>query len=189
MEKTDDELILEYRAGTEESFKILVERYAQPLYGFAYRMTGKQELSEDIVQETFVKVWKKIGQYNAGSNTFKPWIFTIARNTIIDQLRKKKMPTISDFDSKDGYNFLTETISDPDTLPATLIAKAEQKNMIDESMQSLSAEDREILTLHYQEELTFETIGKILKKPLNTVKSRHRRALAKLKKQLEDTDT
>ena len=60
--------------------------------------------------------------------------------------------------------------------------------MVDGAMDSLPLEDREILTLHYQEEMTFEIIGKILKKPLNTVKSRHRRALAKLKKYLEETD-
>ena len=61
--------------------------------------------------------------------------------------------------------------------------------MINGALQSLSLEEREILTLHYQEEMTFEIIGKTLKKPLNTVKSRHRRAVIKLKKYLEENET
>ena len=149
-------------------------------------MTGRKDFADDVTQETCLKVWKKIPQYKTGSNTFKSWIFTIARNTTIDQLRKKKMPVVSDFDTKDGHNFLAETVKDPETLPEILIEKAENKNLLDGAMQALSIEDKEILTLHYQEEMTFETIGKVLKKPLNTVKSRHRRALAKLKTYLED---
>ena len=189
MEKTDEELILEYLSGDEDSFKSLLTRYTKPLYFFAYRMTGKKELSEDIVQDTCLKIWKTISRYKVGSNSFKSWIFTITRNTTIDQLRKKKMPVVSDFDTKDGHNYLMETASDPESIPAVLIEKAEQKNMINGALQSLSLEEREILTLHYQEEMTFEIIGKTLKKPLNTVKSRHRRAVIKLKKYLEENET
>jgi len=189
VEKTDEELIEEYLSGNEDSFKSLITRYTKLLYFFAYRMTGKKELAEDIVQDTCLKIWKTISRYKIGSNTFKPWVFTIARNTTIDQLRKKKMPVVSDFDTKDGNNYLMETASDPDTIPTELIEKAEQKKMITGAMQSLSFEEREILTLHYQEEMTFEAIGKTLKKPLNTVKSRHRRAVLKLKKYLEENET
>jgi len=189
VEDTDDELISKYIQGEEESFNILVQRYTKPLYLFALRMTGKNELAEDIVQETFLKVWKKISSYKNGSNTFKSWVFTITRNTTIDQLRKKKMPVVSDFDTKDGNNYLMDTVYDAETLPSNLIEKAEQKNMLEGALNSLSIENKEILTLHYQDEMTFETIGKILKKPLNTVKSRHRRALSKLKDYLENQDT
>ena len=96
------------------------------------------------------------------------------------------MPVVSDFDTNDGHNYLTETTADPETLPSELIEKAENKKLIAGALDTLSVEDREILTLHYQEDMTFETIGKILKKPLNTVKSRHRRALSRLKTYLEE---
>ncbi len=188
VDKTDDELILEYRTGSEEAFKILIERYTTPLYGFAYRMTNKSDLSEDIVAETCVKVWKTISRYKTGNNTFKSWIFTITRNTTIDNLRKKKMPVVSDFDTTDGHNYLMETVGDADTLPSTLIEKAEQKHLLNSALASLSVEDREILTLHNLEEMTFEAIGEVIKKPLNTVKSKYRRALAKLRIYLEKHD-
>lgn len=184
MEKTDDELISEYRSGVQESLVLLIERYTKPIFSFAYRMTGKRSDAEDITQETFMKIWQTLPRYKL-TNTFRSWIFTIARNTALDRLRKKKMLVFSDFDDAAGKNVLVETLSDPNTLPETLIAKAEQTGMLNKSLLSLSEKDREILILHYEHDMTFETIGKILHSPLNTIKSRHRRALQKLREYLE----
>jgi len=184
MEKTDDELIAEYRAGTPEGFKHLIERYARPLYVFIARMTNRPDEAEDISQETFVKVWKTLERYKL-TGTFKAWIYTIARNTALDHLRKKKIPVFSDFEDAAGKNTFLESLSDPDTLPATLIEKAERKGLVGKALAELSPEDKEILTLHYAEDMTFDAIGEIVGKPLNTVKSRHRRALGKLREFLE----
>ena len=185
MEQSDDELISAFREGDEEAFKTLIDRYVNPIYIFARRMCGTGGDAEDVSQETFVKVWKTLPRYKM-TGTFKAWIFAIARNTAIDRLRKKRIPVFSEYETAEGKNSLVDTLGDPDTLPATLIAKAEQKGILDAGLSTLPFEDREILTLHYAEELTFEAIGKLLKKPLNTVKSRHRRALAKLKDYLEE---
>ena len=179
MELTDDELVENYRTGDEAAFKALIERYVDPIYVFARRMTGTNADAEDVSQETFVKVWRMIDRYKL-TGTFKAWI------SAIDRLRKKKVPVFSDFETAEGMNSLVDTLSDPETLPSTLIKKAEDKNLVESGLAALSVEDREILTLHYTEELTFEAIGKMLKKPLNTVKSKHRRALAKLKGYLEE---
>ncbi len=183
MEHTDEELISKYRDGDEDAFKMLVERYAGPIYGFASRMIGKRGEADDAAQETFVKVWRSLGSYKM-NGTFKPWIFAIARNTAIDRLRKKNIPVFSDFEDAAGKNALLETLSDPEVLPQALIEKAEQKRLLDNALQVLSVEDREILTLHYDEDLTFDEIGTVLKKPLNTVKSKHRRALIQLREAL-----
>jgi RNA polymerase sigma-70 factor (ECF subfamily) len=184
MEKSDDELISEYRTGREDSLKILIERYSGPIYSFLRRMTGSPSDAEDIAQDTFVKVWRKLSAYHT-NGTFKAWVFAIARNTAIDKLRKKRSAVFSDYEDATGKNALVESLHDPDTLPDTVLEKAEDKKLIDGALEELPAIDREILTLHYSEDMTFETIGKILKKPLNTVKSRHRRALAKLREFIE----
>ncbi|MBP7804607.1 MAG: RNA polymerase sigma factor [Candidatus Pacebacteria bacterium] len=188
MERTDDQLITEYRQGDETAFKELIERYIHPIYAFTFRLTGREAEANDIAQETFVKVWKKLPVYKL-SGTFKSWIFAIARNTAIDYLRKKKSAVFSDFENESGKNSLTETLSDPDTIPAELIRKAEEKELLGGGLETLSVDDREILSLHYDQEMTFEEIGAIVKKPLNTVKSRHRRALAKLRTYFEHKDT
>jgi RNA polymerase sigma-70 factor (ECF subfamily) len=187
MEKTDDELISEYRSGNEGALKILIERYTKPIYIFTFRMSGNQGEAEDITQETFVKMWRSLPKYKM-TNTFRSLLFTIARNTALDHLRRKKVAVFSDFEDAEGNNFLTETLSDPETLPQTIIEKAEQTGSLNKSLLLLSPEDREILLLHYEQDMTFETIGTILQKPLNTVKSRHRRALAKLRESIEKQD-
>ena len=187
MEQTDDELIEAYRAGDGQAFRTLVDRYTPQLYGFSYRMTHRAEESEDIVQETFVKVWKTLERYRS-EGTFRPWIFAVARNTIIDHLRKKKMPVVSDYDTAEGKNVLMETVADPEALPLELLEKAERKGLLQKGLDALSPDDREVLLLHYGEEMTFDAIGTMLKKPLNTVKSRHRRAILKLKEYFKDTE-
>ncbi len=184
MEPTDDELILQHRAGDTDAFRTLVGRYLDPIYGFTRRMTGSPNEADDIAQETFVKVWKTLDRYRT-TGTFRAWIFAVARNTAIDHLRKKKSAVFSDFENAEGKNTLTETLVDADTLPAMLLEKAEDKKLLDAALAGLPDVDREILTLHYSEDMTFEAIGKALKKPLNTVKSRHRRALEKLREYFE----
>ncbi len=184
MDKTDDELIAEYRNGDETAFRTLIERYLNQIQRFSFRMSNKNDTASDITQETFVKVWKNLHKYEK-ENTFKSWIFTIARNTAIDYLRKKKALNFSDFDNEDGKNFITETIADQDTIPEFLIEKAENKKILDDALETINPLEKEVLLLHYQEEMTFENIGKMVGEPLNTVKSRHRRALAKLRKNLE----
>ena len=184
MEHSDDELILQYRGGDTKAFDELVLRYLDPIYGFARRMTGNPSEAEDIAQETFVKVWKMLSHYRT-TNTFKSWVFAIARNTAIDKLRKKKIPVFSDYETAEGKNSVTDTATDPDTIPDMLIEKAENKKLLDGALDELLAIDREIMVLHYSENMTFEAIGKLLKKPLNTVKSRHRRALERLRNYFE----
>ena len=183
MEPTDDELIQRYRNGEGDAFDLLVGRYVDPIYSFVRRLSAAD--AEDISQETFVKAWKMLDRYKM-TGTFKAWIFAIARNTAIDKLRKKKSQVFSDFEADDGSNALVDTLSDPETLPANLIKKAEDKGLLESGLATLPLEDREILTLHYSEEMTFDAIGELLKKPLNTVKSRHRRALLKLRDYLEE---
>ena len=90
VEKTDNELVKDYLEGKENVFEILVKRYTRPLYSFVWRLCGNKESSEDIVQETFLKVWKNIKQFDH-SKSFKVWIYTIARNSTYDFLRKKKL--------------------------------------------------------------------------------------------------
>lgn len=177
----DKSLIKHYLEGEEKALEILLEQYLKPILNFVYRLVGNTNDAEDITQEVFLKVWKNIKKYHHKSS-FKTWIFSIARNTAIDHLRKKKLLIFSDFESEDGPNAISENIASKDDLPAEVLKKAEKKKFLDEALLKLPHDHREVLLLHYVNDLTFKQIGEILKKPLDTVKSRHHRAILALKK-------
>jgi RNA polymerase sigma-70 factor (ECF subfamily) len=179
---TDEELILDYRTGNVEAFSKLISRYLNPLYNFVYRLTHDKILAEDIVQETFVKAWQKIKQYDSDRSSFKTWIFRIARNTLIDYLRKKDHAVFSDFDADDGTNTLTDNLPDTTMHIEETLAGIEDTQTLEKILKKLSHSDREIILLHYHQQLTFEEIGTVLNTSPNTIKSRHRRALIALKK-------
>jgi RNA polymerase sigma-70 factor (ECF subfamily) len=186
LHESDTEIILLYKNGNEEAFKELINRYTPPLYNFVARLSNKNDAS-DIVQETFIKVWKNISRFDPSKASFKTWIFTIAKNTTTDFLRKKKSILFTDMekDNEEDINSFAENIPDENLLPDLILQKMEDNQTLNETLEKLRLNYREVLILHYQEEMTFEEIGRILDKPLNTVKSQHRRALLELKKLLE----
>ncbi len=177
MEKEDAQLVSESLLGNEGSFEKLVRRYTPQLYRFAYRLSGNVQAAEDATQETFIKVWKNLKKYDA-KQPFRSWIFTIARNTVTDYLRKKKSLSFSVL-SRDESSF-EDTLSDTDPLPEEQLVAIETTGELMSLLATLPEEYRTVLTLHYQEGMTFEEIGKVMGRPPNTVKSWHRRALQKL---------
>ena len=188
-EKTDEEIIVLYKNGDQEEFKNLINRYTTPLFNFTARLTGKNNAA-DIVQEIFIKVWKNINKFNPAKASFKTWIFTITKNTVTDFLRKKKSLLFSDLEKNDyedgkGENYLAANIPDENLLPDEALQKLEDTKNLNEILNKLRPMYREILVLHYQEEITFDEIGKILGKSTNTVKSQHRRAIIELRKMLD----
>lgn len=181
MEKNDKQLILDYLNGDETALNFIIRRHLKLVYNFAYRLTGNAQVSEDISQETFIKIWKNIKRYDPNQE-FKTWLLAIAKNTAIDWLRKRKNFVFSDFETAEGKNLITDFLADPALLPDKIAIQAENKKFIGGLLERLSPADRKIISLRYNDSLTFEKIGQALGQPLNTVKSRHRRALFFLRK-------
>ena len=180
---TDEEIVNHYRDGNKDLFKILIDRYISPIYNFTARLTDK-EIANDIVQEVFIKVWKKIDHFDSQKSSFKTWIFTIARNTTIDFLRKKKLINFTSLENDTDSLSFASSIKDETLLPDEILQKLQDSELLSEKIESLLPQHKTVLILHYQEELTFSEIGKILNKPLNTVKSYHHRAIIKLREML-----
>jgi RNA polymerase sigma-70 factor (ECF subfamily) len=183
--ENDEEIIALYKNSEEEAFKSLISRYISSLYNFTVRLTD-QNNAPDIVQETFIKVWKNLHKFDSSKASFKTWIFTIAKNTTTDFLRGKKSLLFSDIDHKtdEKNDSFSENIPDENLLPDEVLQKLQDSDLLNKLLNKLSIEHKTILILHYQEDLTFDEIGKILNKPLNTVKSQHRRAIIVLRKML-----
>lgn len=178
--RSDQQLVADYLTGDEKALELLVRRYLKPVYGFVYRYAGGAVDAEDITQEVFVKVWRNMKKFDR-EKSFKTWIFSIAKNTALDFLKKKKVIMFSEFENEAGENAILETLTDPAPLADELFARADLKATLARALERLSPKYRMALSLYYNNNLNFREIGESLGEPLNTVKSRHRRALAILR--------
>ncbi len=180
---TDEQLVNDYLKGDETALEILIRRYLKPVYIFAYRQVGNLRDAEDITQEVFIKAWRHLKKFDC-NKSFKTWIFSIARNATIDFLRKKKIAPFSELENEDSENSMAETVVDPAPLPQEIF---DRKNLAQElavAMEKLSPKYRTVLFLHYNDHFTFQEIADITGEPINTVKSRHQRAITKLRELL-----
>jgi RNA polymerase sigma-70 factor (ECF subfamily) len=182
-DKSDLILIDESLRGDDNSFKELLSRYLKLIYTITYQITGSEEESKDITQDTFVKVWKNLKKYN-GKSSFKTWLISVARNTTIDFLRKKQSILFSNLDKDDDADNFKDSLIDNQPLQDELFEIEENKTKVEKALLKISIEKRTIIILHIYEDLTFEEISKILNKSINTVKSQYRRALLELKEYL-----
>lgn len=169
-------------SGDEESFAEIVKIYLNQIYNFVYRLTGDRDAAEDLTQETFVKCWKNLKRFDQ-NKSFKTWLFTIAKNTAFDWLKKKKEIPFSTFTDEEGENWL-ENVADENILPDEILERANLAEELDEILQKLPPHYRAILLLHYKEDFSLHEISEILGEPYNTIKSRHQRGLGKLRELL-----
>jgi RNA polymerase sigma-70 factor (ECF subfamily) len=167
------------------AFKELVGRYFGKVENLIKKYIKDQPEIDDVIQETFIKLWKNIKRFKEG-NSMKPWLFTIARNSALDNLKKRKNISFSELDDNQESSIL-ETFTDDYKIASEIYEDEEKLAVLRTAMQSLHPDHRTILSLHYEEELTFEDISKVVNKPMNTVKSWHRRALILLRKLMNET--
>lgn len=180
MDQDDEALIDAYRHGDTEALVILITKYFDSVYAYIVRLVGSHSEAEDIVQETFIKVWKQIDHFKPGLG-LRPWLFRIARNTAIDHLRKKKNIPFSAFGEENEVTFVDTEVN---LLEQSI--NQENKQALEEAIAELKPSYREVIILRSQEGLTFDEISKTLDKPLNTVKSLYRRGLTLLQQILVD---
>ena len=176
----ESRLITDYLNGDEESLEVLIKQYLKPVYGFVYKYTGDVQEAEDITQEVFVKLWKNLKKFDR-QKSFKTWIFSIAKNASIDYLRKKKPILFSQFENEKQENRLVNSLADSNPLPDEVFDKKKISEVINATMEKLALKYRLVISLRYNEQFTFREIAEILDEPINTIKSRHRRALRLLK--------
>lgn len=180
-----NQIIDRIRSGDEDAFAEIVKIYLSPIYNFVYRLVGDRDLAEDLAQETFVKAWRNLKRFDQ-KRKFKTWLFTIAKNTAYDWLKKKKEIPFSSFADEEGENWL-ESVAADDILPDEIIERSDLAEEMEEIIKKLPVHYRAILLLHYKEDFTLHEIAEILGEPYNTIKSRHQRGLARLKKKLLQT--
>ena len=180
---TDKELIASCHEGDDQAFEELMRRYLQAVWYFARQYARLEADTEDIVQDTFFKVWKNLKKFDS-AKPFRPWLYTIARNTALDYLKKKRAFSFSDMDPEDSELSFEDTLESAEPTPVEVFEQKADRALLDEVLNILHPEHRAVMIMHYQDGLTFEEIAAVVNKPMNTVKSWHRRALGKLNKQI-----
>ena len=162
----------------------LIEQYQQRLYRYLLFLTADPALAEDLFQETWIRVLERGHQYNAKSK-FESWLFTIARNLVIDVSRRKKFRSLEEFADPES-NQPYEPPDDRAVSALQLLVTHENEQSVQLSLTKLPAYYREVLLLRFHEELALEEIAKVLSVPLSTVKSRLYRGLDALKSVLPE---
>jgi RNA polymerase sigma-70 factor, ECF subfamily len=170
-----------------ELLDTLILTYQHRLFRYLLYLTGNRELSEDLFQETWMRVLQRGGQYN-GAARFDTWLFTIARNLVIDVRRKRTMASLEELcDTGDDERPFEPAASEPTPLDTCLMR--ENSERVAEALMTLDPLSREVLVLRFHEELALEEIAKVTHAHLSTVKSRLYRGLAALKPRILEGKT
>jgi RNA polymerase sigma-70 factor (ECF subfamily) len=163
--------MLRIRAGETGLLAELFERHHRPVYGFFYRMTSSRELSEDLVQEVFLRILRYRDTYQP-KTSFAAWMYGIARNAMIDNMRKRRAESSLD-------DSMPEVPTRDQPVDERMRAQQETE-MIQRALSSLPADKREVLILARYQDLRYEEIGRILGCEANAVKQRVFRAVKAL---------
>jgi RNA polymerase sigma-70 factor (ECF subfamily) len=160
----------------------LIETYQHRLMRYLMFLTSRREVAEDLFQEVWIRVLRRGSQYN-GKARFDTWIFTIARNLVIDLSRKRVMASLDEM-REGGEDERPFEIVEDSPSPLEQFQFRENAAELATVIQTLDASYREVLTLRFHEEMSLEEIAQVTRAPLSTVKSRLYRGLAALKPEL-----
>jgi len=166
----------------------LIVRYQHRLLRYLLFLTGNREMAEDLFQEVWMRVLTRGGQFN-GKARFETWLFTIARNLVIDQRRKRTMSSLDELFEAGGEDDkpMAFEVADHEPGPFDRVANVEDREQIAAALLALDTLYREVLVLRFHEELSLEEIARVTRAPLSTVKSRLYRGMASIKPHLEQT--
>ncbi len=183
---SDEDLMSQFQAGSVEAFDILVSRYKDPLTNYIYRFVGDIKECEDLLQETFLRVYRNRHSYRRIAR-FSTWLYTIAGNLARSEYRKRKRRRISSLQSinKNDEEYEME-VPDETFSPDKDAESTIQDFYIQEALSQIPEEFREVVVLRDVQQLSYEEIADITGLPMGTVKSRINRGRTKLQILLRD---
>jgi RNA polymerase sigma-70 factor (ECF subfamily) len=180
---SDEKLMASVAGGDETALEKLYDRHAAQVRGLALRILQERTAAEEVVQETFMRVWSSSESYDAGQGTFKNWMFTIAHRLSIDTVRRHKSRPQVELDEK-KFGHVYHPSSRTDELNES-IWQDERSNIVKNAVAQLPEEQAEIILLSYFQGLTRQEISERTATPLGTVHSRARLAMDKLRSALD----
>jgi RNA polymerase sigma factor (sigma-70 family) len=171
----DQELVRRCRRRDEEAFRLLVQRHQRSIYSLIWRMVGNSEDARDLTQETFVRTFRALDQFDL-TRPFGNWISRIATNVTIDFLRKKKLRTVSLSPDPEDDDQRPMEIVDARPRPDEHLESGREREELDRLIARLAPHYRIVVHLRHVQQKSYEEIAEILDLPLGTVKARLHRA-------------
>lgn len=171
--------------GDQLAFEILVRRYSTPLFNFICRFLGDYDQACDVSQQVFLRFYTSLPNLSTGE-PFKPWLFQVARNCCVDELRRRKRYAIhfSQLESENSEGELTflADMPDPGPLPEELMERHDVQDYLHRAIDALPPKFRAVVILRYMSQLSFSEIGRTLNMPEATAKTYFHRAKVLLRK-------
>jgi RNA polymerase sigma-70 factor (ECF subfamily) len=188
-DEADEDLMVLYQRGEVRAFELLLSRHRKPVFNFILRFVGDRETAADLLQEVFMRVIKGAEAYKRQAK-FTTWLYTIARNLCVDQTRRRKHRKHASLDAPMDAGDDSGTLLD--VIPSNEMASDRQSvnkqlhDTMHRAIGGLSEEQREVFLMREFLDLPFKQIADIVGVPENTVKSRMRYALEKLRLELDE---
>ena len=182
-ESTDAQLVSAYMKGNEQAISVLITRHKQKIYSFIYSKVFDMDVSEDIFQDTFIKVIKtlKRGAYNE-EGKFIPWVMRISHNLVIDHFRKNnRMPK---FENNSDFNIFS-VLHDGSLNAEKTMIKEQVESDLKKIIQELPDDQKEVLLMRIYKEMSFKDISEKTGVSINTALGRMRYALINLRKVID----
>jgi RNA polymerase sigma-70 factor (ECF subfamily) len=178
LNKSDIDLVNEFKNGNISAFDEIVRRYQKKVYGLARKILGNHEDADDVAQEVFIKLYYSLGDFKGESSLFT-WIYRITVNECNNLLRKKKIKEFVQIDEIANLLKFGQT-------PEQEFLDKERKNLIERAIEKLPPKQRMIFVMRFLEDLDYEEISKILNKPVGTLKANYFHAIKKIQKFIKD---
>jgi RNA polymerase sigma-70 factor (ECF subfamily) len=189
LDQADEDLMVMYQQGEVRAFEILLGRHRKSVFNFILRFVGDKETAEDLLQETFMRVIKGADAYKRQAK-FTTWLYTIARNLCVDQTRRRKhrrhASLDAPMDSSEDSGSLMDVIASNEMASDRKSVNKELFATMQRAIAGLSEEQREVFLMREFLDLPFKQIAEVVGVPENTVKSRMRYALEKLRLELDE---
>lgn len=185
-ELTDEELVAAIVGGERDRFQQLVARYQGRLVNYLHRLLRDQEDAHDLAQEVFFKVYEALDRFDPRYR-FSTWLFRVAQNAAIDQIRKRRLKLVSlQRTTDDGSDEGEWELPAEGPTPYQATRNIERGRAIHEAIAALPAEYEELISLRHYAELSYDEIAKLKDMPLGTVKNKLFRGRQLLKEKLAD---
>lgn len=178
----DQRLLQKAKRGDRSAFAELVDKYRDRIYAYLYRMVGNREDALDLAQETFLRVYSNLHNFQLGQ-PFKPWIYRIASNLAIDQLRRRRDVVSLDAPRNNEDDWFFE-LADDEPGPESQHEQAELASYLAKLVQELPEGYRSVILLRHGQDLSYQEIAEVLHLPVSTVKTRLFRAREALRLKL-----